>query len=58
MIEDLWTLLLALDNSWDFKYGEAGEVVIVNRFGQEVHASNEEQALRGAIGLSRSSEDY
>lgn len=57
-IEDLWYILLSLDGTWEYLTCQNGEVIICNRYGQEIHAPTEESALRGAIGLYRPREDY
>lgn len=48
--EDLWYLLLELDNSWQYTI-TAIEVILSNSHGQEVHAPNEKSALQAALSI-------
>lgn len=50
-IEELWYLLLSLDNTWQHAFCGTDEVILINGYGQEVHANDEWGALQGAIAL-------
>ena len=52
-INDLWSILMLYDNTWEYKYNLYGEVALINKSGQEIHANTIESALHAAIELCK-----